>query len=59
MRTDVTLDDDVVSMITDEAQRTNAPFEEVLKTALRAGLMRLAEAEPETMPVAETPAAPR
>lgn len=44
MRTEVILDDDVVALLTNEVERTQSPFEDVLNKALRAGLVIMAGA---------------
>lgn len=39
MRTTLTLDDDVASLLNKEARRTGAPFKQVVNQTLRLGLM--------------------
>lgn len=50
MRTELTLDDDVVVLLAKEMERTRASFEDVLQKALREGLTQMAAEHEVTSP---------
>ncbi len=53
MRTTLTLDDDVATLLNKEARRTGAPFKQVVNQTLRLGLM--AAKQPSRKPFVVTP----
>jgi hypothetical protein len=53
VRTTVTLDDDVVAALREQARRMGAPFEQVLDEPVRRGLGTSPTTEPYVVPVAD------
>lgn len=47
MRTTLNIEDRIVQELRDQARRTGRPFKQVVNEALRAGLIKLEEPEPE------------